>query len=87
MGRARALDGTDALVVERISTLDAVTVASPVGGQLPLHATASGKVLLAHTGEDLLLISSDCCRMLIPAVGGSVNLTADPTIMGETSSD
>lgn len=46
------LDGTDALVVERISTMDAVPVASPVGGRLPLHATASGKVLLAHAGEE-----------------------------------
>lgn len=47
------LDGADALIVERISTTDAVSVVSPVGGRLPLHATASGKVLLAHAGEDL----------------------------------
>ncbi|MBZ3900392.1 IclR family transcriptional regulator [Streptomyces griseiscabiei] len=47
------LDGTDALIVERISTTNAVPVASPVGGRMPLHATASGKVLLAHAGEDL----------------------------------
>ena len=47
------LDGTEALVVERISTTRAVPVVSRVGGRLPLHASAVGKVLLAHAGEDL----------------------------------
>lgn len=47
------LDGTDALVVERISTPHAVPVVSQVGGRLPLHASAVGKVLLAHADQDL----------------------------------
>lgn len=47
------LDGAEALVVERISTAQAVPVVSQVGGRLPLHASAVGKVLLAHAGEDL----------------------------------
>ncbi len=47
------LDGTDALVVELISTARAVPVVSQVGRRLPLHASAVGQVLLAHAGEDL----------------------------------
>ncbi len=47
------LDGTDALVVERISATGAVPVVSGVGGRLPLHASAVGQVLLAHAGEEL----------------------------------
>ncbi|QYX82744.1 IclR family transcriptional regulator [Streptomyces akebiae] len=47
------LDGTDALVVEKISAAGAVPVVSQVGGRLPLHASAVGQVLLAHAGEDL----------------------------------
>ncbi|MFG2025736.1 IclR family transcriptional regulator [Streptomyces sp. NPDC048825] len=47
------LDGTDALVVERISAAGAVPVVSGVGGRLPLHASAVGQVLLAHAGEEL----------------------------------
>lgn len=48
------LDGEQAVVVERISTPDAVPVVSQVGGRLPLHASAVGKMLLAHAGEELL---------------------------------
>ncbi|MFF5979266.1 IclR family transcriptional regulator [Streptomyces olindensis] len=47
------LDGTDALVVERISAAGAVRVVSQIGGRLPLHASAAGQVLLAHAGEEL----------------------------------
>ncbi|MFI0424508.1 IclR family transcriptional regulator [Spongiactinospora sp. 9N601] len=47
------LDGAEALVVERISAAGAVPVVSQVGGRLPLHASAVGKVLLAHADEDL----------------------------------
>ncbi|WP_228030973.1 IclR family transcriptional regulator [Streptomyces phyllanthi] len=49
------LDGTDALVVERISAAGAVPVVSQVGGRLPLHASAVGQVLLAHADEGLFL--------------------------------
>ncbi|GII64864.1 IclR family transcriptional regulator [Sphaerisporangium krabiense] len=47
------LDGNEALVVERISAPGAVPVRSQVGGRLPLHASAVGKMLLAHAGDDL----------------------------------
>lgn len=47
------LEGGEALVVERISTPDAVPVVSQVGGRLPLHASGVGKVLLAHAGDEL----------------------------------
>lgn len=47
------LDGTDALVIERISAPSAIPAVSQVGGRLPLHASAAGKVLLAHAGESL----------------------------------
>lgn len=47
------LDGADALIVERISTTRAVPVVSQVGGRLPLHASAVGRMLLAHAGEEL----------------------------------
>jgi len=48
------LDGLEAVIVERISAPSAVAVVSQVGGRLPLHASAVGKVLLAH-GPDTLL--------------------------------
>ena len=42
------LEGYEAVVVERLSTPDAVGLVSQVGGGLPLHCSAVGKVLLAH---------------------------------------
>ncbi|MEU4227807.1 IclR family transcriptional regulator [Nonomuraea sp. NPDC026600] len=48
------LQGSEALVVERISTAHAVPIVSRVGGRLPLHASAAGKILLAHGDETLL---------------------------------
>jgi DNA-binding IclR family transcriptional regulator len=42
------LEGSEAVVVERLSTPDAVGLVSGVGGGLPLHCSAVGKVLLAH---------------------------------------
>lgn len=47
------LGGDEAVVIERLSAQGAVTLASRVGGRLPLHASAVGKVLLAHAGRDL----------------------------------
>ncbi|MGC5614777.1 IclR family transcriptional regulator [Georgenia sp. Z1491] len=38
----------EAVIVDRISAPEAVVVVSDVGGDLPLHASAAGKVLLAH---------------------------------------
>jgi DNA-binding IclR family transcriptional regulator len=43
------LDGHEAVIVERMSTPAAVGLVSGVGGGLPLHCSAVGKVLLAHS--------------------------------------
>jgi DNA-binding IclR family transcriptional regulator len=47
------LDGTEVLYVEKLSGRRAMTVRTRRGGRLPLHATAAGKVLLAHAPESL----------------------------------
>ncbi|MCX5085729.1 IclR family transcriptional regulator [Streptomyces sp. NBC_00401] len=47
------LEGTSAVLVERLSSGHAVDVASQPGGQLPLHSSGVGKVLLAHAAPDL----------------------------------
>lgn len=41
-------DGSDALYIERVYSSKRVPRASRVGGRLPLHATAVGKILLAY---------------------------------------
>lgn len=41
-------DGMDVLYIDRIYGLRRVPRASRVGGRLPMHATAVGKVILAH---------------------------------------
>jgi len=46
--------GLDVLVIERLSSRDAVVNASIVGGRIPLQHSSSGIVLLAHADEDLL---------------------------------
>lgn len=43
------LDEGEALCIEKISSQRAVSTATLVGGRLPLHATAVGKVLLAFS--------------------------------------
>ena len=43
------LDGDEALCVEKVTTRSAVVNVTEVGGRLPLHATAVGKCLLAHS--------------------------------------
>jgi DNA-binding IclR family transcriptional regulator len=42
------LEGSGAVIVERLSRPGAIGLVSQVGGRLPLHASAVGKVLLAH---------------------------------------
>lgn len=46
--------GLDVLVIERLSSRDAVVNASIVGGRIPLQHSSSGIVLLAHADDDLL---------------------------------
>ncbi len=48
------LEGTEAILVERLSAGDAVGVISEVGGRLPLHSSGVGKVLLAHAPPGLV---------------------------------
>ena len=48
------LSDDHAVIIERMSSLDAVNLTSQVGGRLPLHASGVGKVLLSHA--DPLLI-------------------------------
>jgi len=47
------LEGREAVIVERLSMPGAVGLMSQVGGRLPLHGSAVGKVLLAY-GESAL---------------------------------
>lgn len=55
-------DGSEALLVERLSSRGAVDIAYRVGGRLPLHDTGVGLVLLAEAPE---LIEEQCA--LLPA--------------------
>ncbi|WP_405622387.1 IclR family transcriptional regulator [Streptomyces sp. NBC_00076] len=48
------LEGTEAVLVERLSAGSAVDVMSRIGGRLPLHCSGVGKVLLAHAGPELI---------------------------------
>ena len=49
------LDGLEAVCVERIAGRGALTIATRVGGRLPLHASGVGQVLLAHAQDERLL--------------------------------
>lgn len=46
--------GLDVLVIERLSSRDAVVNASIVGGRIPLQHSSSGIVLLANAEDDVL---------------------------------
>lgn len=46
------LEGTDAVLVERLSGRAAMSVLYRVGGRLPLHSTGVGLTLLAHADPD-----------------------------------
>ncbi|WP_204358937.1 IclR family transcriptional regulator [Streptosporangium sp. 'caverna'] len=43
-------EGTDAVVIERLSAPEALGLVSHVGGLLPLNCSGVGKVLLSHAG-------------------------------------
>ena len=47
------LDGREVLFVERLSAPGAVVNYTRIAGRLPLHASSSGLVLLAHAPRDL----------------------------------
>ncbi|GEL27062.1 IclR family transcriptional regulator [Pseudonocardia sulfidoxydans NBRC 16205] len=46
-------EGTETLLIERLSSRTAVPNFAKVGGRLPLHASSGGLVLLAHGGPEL----------------------------------
>jgi DNA-binding IclR family transcriptional regulator len=46
-------EGTDAVLIDRLSSRHATEVAYRVGGRMPLRTTAVGQVLLAHAGPDV----------------------------------
>ncbi|MCB1274306.1 MAG: IclR family transcriptional regulator [Leucobacter sp.] len=48
------LEQHDAVVIDRRSGTRGLELASQVGGRLPLHASAGGKVLLAHSSEEFI---------------------------------
>ncbi|MHA6694976.1 IclR family transcriptional regulator [Homoserinimonas sp. A520] len=48
------LSGTEVLFLDRLSARDAVVNATLIGGRIPLHASSSGLVLLAHAGQGLV---------------------------------
>ena len=47
------MDGDDALLIERIAGTWGVPAAGRAGGRLPLHASSSGKVLLAYAEPEI----------------------------------
>src|ERR1700733_12900339 len=47
------LDGDEVLFLERLSAPEAVINITRIAGRLPLHASSSGLVLLAHADRDL----------------------------------
>lgn len=47
------LEGADVLFVERLSAPGAVVNYTRIAGRLPLHASSSGQVLLAHASREL----------------------------------
>ena len=47
-------DGNEALILDKVSGRHGVPTLTRVGGRLPLHATAVGKVILAFSGPELL---------------------------------
>jgi DNA-binding IclR family transcriptional regulator len=58
------LEGRNAVIVERLSKPGAIGLVSQVGGRLPLHSSAVGKVLLAHGDSALFdaLVESGLSR-------------------------
>jgi len=62
--------GLDVLVIERLSSRDAVVNASIVGGRIPLQHSSSGIVLLANAEEDLVPKIAE--RGLAPITGSSL---------------
>ncbi|MFI9605034.1 IclR family transcriptional regulator [Streptomyces sp. NPDC052043] len=48
------LEGDEAVVIERLSAPSALGLVSQVGGRLPLHCSAVGKILLSHAPAEVV---------------------------------
>lgn len=48
------LQGDKAVIIERVSAVNAVDLESQLGGQLPLHCSGVGKVLLSHSSPEFV---------------------------------
>ncbi|SFS12664.1 transcriptional regulator, IclR family [Microbacterium sp. cf046] len=48
------LSDNEVLFLDRLSARDAVVNATLIGGRIPLHASSSGLVLLAHSGQSVV---------------------------------
>ena len=49
-----ALEGDSVVYVEKLAGRDAIVTPSEVAGRMPLHCTATGKCLLAHSPDDVI---------------------------------
>ncbi|MBO0808433.1 MAG: IclR family transcriptional regulator [Actinobacteria bacterium] len=90
------LEKNQALIVERLSAPGAVSLVSRVGGYLPLHSSAVGKVLLAHAGGDVFdtVVARGLSRLTPRTITGPARLRAElaecrrtgtATVAGETT--
>ena len=57
-------EGEEALLVERLSAHQAMTVLYRVGGRLPLHSTGVGLVLLAFAAETAPAVQATSAGMV-----------------------
>ncbi|WP_461172777.1 IclR family transcriptional regulator [Arthrobacter sp. Z1-9] len=67
-------EGTDAVLIDRLSSRHATEVAYRVGGRMPLRSTAVGQVLLAQAGPGVL---EELLAQPVEAEPGSGNLHSD----------
>lgn len=71
-------DRTTVLYVDRLSGHASVPIMSDVGSRLPMHATAVGKVLLAHAPQDVqVAVLSSLRRMTAHTITQSGRLRAE----------
>jgi len=76
------LEGTEAVIIERLSAPKASELVSQVGGRLPLHCSGVGKVVLAHSGADLIdRVLTGRLRRYTPLT------TVDPTLLRSELAD
>src|SRR5689334_4006136 len=69
------LSGRDVLFIDRMSTRHAVVNATLIGGRIPLHASSSGLVLLAHA--DPALVADVIARGLRPYTPRTIRTGAE----------